>query len=95
MGTVFLCTSLLVGICAWGFLLAGALTFNDPQNPSFRGFGWLLFLLDIFVSFGVFSMLFIIVRNWKRRPEARRLFCTGLICLAVAIGLGCLCFRMG
>ncbi len=87
MSTVVFCIAVLVGIIAWGFLLAGAITFNDPDDPTNRGFGLVLFFIDIFVSLGLLTMLFVIARNWKRKPEARHLFFTGIIFLIVAVGL--------
>lgn len=93
MSTLLFCVSVLVGICGWGFLLAGALTFNDAQNPSIRGLGWIL-LIDVFVSLGLFTMLYVIVRNWRRKPEARRLFYVGLSCLAVTVCLIELTYRL-
>lgn len=86
--------SIIAGLCAWGFLLAGALTFMDPNRPDIRGWGFALFLVDIFISLGMFTMLFIILRNWRRRPEARRLLYAGFSCLAVAVTLGLAWFRL-
>ncbi len=95
MSVAILCISILAGICAWGFLLGGALTFLDPDRPVFRGWGFLLFLADIFISLGLFTMVFIIIRNWNRKPEAHRLLYTGLSCLACAVALGITAFRLG
>jgi hypothetical protein len=45
MNVALFCIGILAGICAWGFLLAGALTFHDPDRPEIRGWGFLLFLV--------------------------------------------------
>lgn len=88
MSTAVFCTAILVGICAWGFLVAGATSFYDTEKPTIRGFGVPLAFLDLFVTLGFFTMLFIIARNWRRKPEARRMLYAGVACLAVALGLG-------
>jgi hypothetical protein len=94
MSTAIFCVSILIGFCAWGFLLAGALSFNDTEKPSIRGFGVVLLLIDMLVSLGVFSMLFVIAKNWRRKPEARRLLYTGASCLVLALGLGFIYLRI-
>ena len=95
MSIALFCISIVAGVCAWGFLLAGAMNFMDPDRPDIRGWGFALFLADIFISLGMFTMLFIISRNWRRRPEARRLLYAGLSCLAVALMLGLVWFQLG
>ncbi|HYG33759.1 MAG TPA: hypothetical protein VEC99_03185 [Clostridia bacterium] len=95
MSIAIVSISILAGICAWGLLLAGALTFHDPDRPVISGWGVLLFFADIFISLGLFTMVFIIVRNWSRKPEARRLLYAGFSCLAFAVVMGVVGFRLG
>jgi len=94
MNVFIFCASILIGIYGWGFLLAGALIFDDPQNPAIRGFGRLLVVIDIFISFCVLTTLFVITRNWRRKPEARHLLYMGLSCLAASGGLVWLSFKL-
>ncbi len=88
MSIAILCIAILIGICAWGFLLAGAVSFYDPEKLSMRDYGMVLFIIDIFISAGLFTMLYIIATNWRRNPEARHYFYIGASCLAVALALG-------
>ncbi len=94
MSTAVLCIAIFLGICAWAFLLAGAISFYDTERQTVRGFGVILFFIDIFVNLGILTMLFVSAKNWRRKPEARRLLYTGVSCWAVALGLVFVCFRI-
>ena len=90
MNIVFLCLSLLAGTCAWGFLIAAAVSFYDPEDLSARNIRRYLFVIDILLI-GMPTTVFMILWNWKRKQEARHLFYKGFACLAVAVGFGCIC----
>ena len=73
MEIALLCIAATAGICAWGFLLAGAIAFHDASNTPVRGVRSILLILDILVSLGLFTMLFVVVRNWNRKPGGEKL----------------------
>ena len=85
MEIALLCIAATAGICAWGFLLAGAIAFHDASNTPVRGVRSILLILDILVSLGLFTMLFVVVRNWNRKPGARSLVWTGIVFVTVAV----------
>jgi hypothetical protein len=95
MNVALLCISLNAGVCAWGFLLAGALNLYDPDRPEIHGWSFVPFLPDVSVSLCMLTVLFIIGRNWRRRPETRRLLYVGFCCLVLALPLGLAAFRFG
>ena len=72
MNSVIFCVGILTAICAWGFLLAGALAFNAPEKSSLSGIGKALVFVDFFVSLCLLTMLQSshFANYWVRRLRA-------------------------
>ena len=92
MNLVLLCLGLLLGVCGWAFLAAAVLAFPDTDHSAIRGFPWLVLCLDMLVSFGVLSMTFLVLRNWRRIPAMQPFVRVGAGCLLSAGVLLWLCF---
>ena len=87
MNVALLIFAATTGVLAWGFLFAGAITFYDFEKPTIRGAGRVLAMVDLFVSLGILTMIYVSIQNWKAKPEARRLMYVGATCLAIAVCL--------
>jgi uncharacterized membrane protein len=67
------------GVFAFAFGAAGFLGLMSFEPPSKKG-GLLLGLLDHTFTFGAFTALSEISRNWESRPAERRLLYVGFAC---------------
>jgi hypothetical protein len=92
MNLILLCLGLLLGVSGWAFLATAVLAFPDTGRSAIRAVPWPVLCLDMIVSLGVFTMTFLIVRNWRRIPQMQPFVRVGAGCLLSAGVLLSLCF---